>query len=101
MDVDVGILALGLAWIVLFAVALMWGRSTNRGANIVTWLALTFVTWCLEAIVAFVAVNLAFFVFGRPVAIVAAIATIVIMALTPVAWAYGLRHWAKYRAAQT
>lgn len=99
MDVDAGILILVLAWIVLLAVSISWGHATNRGTSIVTWLGLTFVTWCVEAIFAFFAINVTYFVFGRPAAIVAAIATLAIMALTPVAWAYGLRQWGKYRSA--
>jgi hypothetical protein len=96
---DVGIQVLALMWIVLLAVALQWGRVTNRGASLVTWIALTVVTWWFELLGAFVALNVTLFSFGREVALIAAIAMLVIMAATPVAWAYGLRSWHRYRAA--
>jgi hypothetical protein len=101
LDVDVLFILIGLAWIVFLVVALQWGRTTNRGVSLVAWLGLTFVAWCVEALVAFFAVYGTYFVLGRPAAIVAAIATVVVMALTPLAVAYGLRYWTKYRAART
>ena len=101
MNADVFFIAIGLAWIVFFVVALLWGRSNNRGVSLVAWLGLTFVAWCVEAFAAFFVVYGIYFVLGRPAAIVAAIATIVVMALTPLAMAYGLRYWTKYRAAHS
>lgn len=95
---DVGIQVLVLMWIVLFAVALQWARVTNRGASIATWLGLTVVTWWFELIFAFLALHTILFSLGREAAIVVAIATVAIMSLTPVAWAYGLRHWRRYRS---
>jgi len=98
---NVFFIAIGLAWIVFLVVALVWGRASNRGVSLLAWLGLTFVAWCVEAFVAFFAVYGTYFVLGRPAAIVAAIATVVVMALTPLATAYGLRYWTKYRAAHS
>jgi len=95
---DVGIQVLVLMWIVLFAVTLQWARVTNRGASVAAWLGLTFVSWWFEAIFAFFAVNMTLFSFGREAAIVVALATVAVMSLTPVAWAYGLRRWSRYRS---
>ena len=96
---DVGIQVLVLGWIVLFAVTLQWGRATNRGASIATWLGLTVVSWWLEAVFAFFVLHTILFSLGREAAIVTAIVTIAVMSLTPVAWAYGLRYWNKHRSA--
>ena len=96
---DVGIQVLVLMWIVLFAVTLQWARVTNRGASVAVWLGLTIVSWWFEAIFAFFAVNLTYFEMGQQAAIVAAILTVAIMSLTPVAWAYALRRWNKRRSA--
>jgi hypothetical protein len=90
---DVGIQVLALAWIVLLAASLQWARVTNRGASIATWLGLTVVTWWLEFVLAFIALHTILFSLGRGAAVVVAIAALVMMSLTPVAWAYGLRHW--------
>lgn len=97
---DVGIQALVLSWIVLVVITLQWGRVTNRGASIATWLGLTVVTWWLEAMAAFFALHAVLFTLGREAAVVTAIAVVAIVALTPVAWAYGLRYWTKRRSAQ-
>jgi len=96
---DVGIQVLVLIWIVLLAVALQWGRVTNRGASIATWIGLTVVTWWFVLVGAFFALNITLFSLGREVALLAAVAVLVILAATPVAWAYGLRYWHRYRAA--
>lgn len=96
---DVGIQVLVLLWIVLIVVALQWGRVTNRGASFATWFGLTFVTWWLELLFAFFALHTILFSLGREAAVVVSIATLVVMALTPVAWAYGLRRWNRYRSA--
>jgi hypothetical protein len=96
---DVGIQVLVLLWIVLLAVTLQWGRVTNRGASIATWLGLTVVSWWIEAVSAFLALHAVLFSLGREAAIVVAIATIAIMSLTPVALAYGLRYWNRRRSA--
>jgi len=96
---DVGIQVLALMWIVLLAVALQWGRVTNRGASIATWIGLTVVTWWFVLVGAFFALNITLFSLGREVAVIAAIVVLVILAATPVAWAYGLRYWHRYRAA--
>lgn len=99
MDVDVGLQVLVLLWIVLFAVTLQWGRVTNRGASIATWLGLTVVSWWFEAVFAFLALHAVLFELGREAAVVLAIVLIVVMSLTPVAWAYGLRYRNKHRSA--
>jgi hypothetical protein len=96
---DVGILVLVLGWIVLVAVALQWGRVTNRGASVLTWVGLTLVTWCIEVFFAFSLPYIILFTFGGDAARAVMIATVVVMAVTPVAWAYGLRYWYRYRAA--
>lgn len=90
---DVGIQVLVLAWIVLFAASLQWGRTTNRGASIVTWLLLTFVSWWIEFALAFIALHTILFELGRPAAIALAVVTLLVMALTPAAWAFALRAW--------
>jgi len=96
---DVGIQVLGLLWIVFIAVALQWGRATNRGASVATWFGLTLVTWWFELIIAFVALHTILFSLGREAAVVVSLATLVLMVLTPVAWAYGLRRFNRYRSA--
>jgi hypothetical protein len=90
---DFGIQLLVLVWIVLFAASLQWGRTTNRGASVVTWLGLTFVTWWVEFALAFIALHTILFALGREAAIVLAVATLVVMAITPAAWALALRAW--------
>lgn len=96
---DVGIQVMVLGWIVLFAASLQWGRTTNRGASIVTWLCLTFVAWWVEFALAFVALHTILFELGREAAIVLAIVTLLVMALTPAALALGLRAWSHSRSA--
>jgi hypothetical protein len=98
---DVGIQVLVLLWIVFFAVSIHWARVANRGASVAAWLGLTIVSWWLEAMFAFFAVNVVLFSLGREAAVVVAIVTVVIVTLTPLAWAYGLRHWNEHRSAQT
>jgi hypothetical protein len=96
---DVGIQILVLMWIVLVVVALQWGRTTNRGVSLAAWIGLTVVTWWFELIFAFFAVNAILFALGREVALVVLIAILILLAATPVAWAYGLRYWHRHRSA--
>ncbi len=96
---DVAIQVLVLMWIVLFVGTLLWARAKSRGASIAIWLGLTVVSWWLELVVAFFALNAIYFAFGREAVIVGFIALGAILILTPAAWAYGLNHWNKYRAA--
>jgi hypothetical protein len=96
---DVGIQVLVLGWIVLFAAGLQWARVTNRGASVATWFGLTAVTWWFEFVVAFIALHTVLFSLGREAAMALAIVTLAVFTVTPVAWAYGLRHWHKARSA--
>jgi hypothetical protein len=96
MDVLAQVLV--LIWIVLFVVTLRWAHIANRGVSVVTWIALTLVTLWLEFLVAFVAMHAALFSLGREATMVVIILTMVIVVLTPAAWAYALGHWHKSRS---
>jgi hypothetical protein len=96
---EMSILILVLLWIVAFVGTLLWAGAKSRGASIMTWLGLTVVSWSVEFLVAFVALNAIYFSLGREAVIVGFIALGAIVIMTPLAWAYGLNHWNKYRAA--
>jgi hypothetical protein len=96
---DVTIQVLILAWLVLFVLTLQWARVKNRGASIATWIGLTVISWWIEIVVAFVALHATLFSLGREATVIVAVATLALMTLTPVAWAYGLNQWSKHRSA--
>jgi len=96
---DVTIQVLVLAWMVLFVITLQWAHVKNKGAGIATWIGLTVVTWWVEIAVAFVVLHATLFSLGREATVVVAVATLALMTLTPVAWAYALDQWSKHRSA--
>ncbi len=99
MDVIIQVLVL-TSIVLFFAVTLRWGLVKSRGASIATWLGLTAVSWWVEVAFAFFVLHAILFSLGREAAQVVSVVTVVIMALTPAAWAYGLGHWSKYRSAR-
>ena len=97
MDVFVQVLV--LIWIVALIVILSWAHVSSRGASLVTWLGLTAVSLWLEFVAAFVLLHAVLFTLGREATVVVTILTVVIMVLTPAAWAVALGRWRRSHTA--
>ena len=94
------VLAVILIWLLVVGAALMRVPGGGVRSLIAPWLALTALTMAVEFIVLFIATYGLLFAFGREAAMVGVVVSVIILALTPVAWALVLRKRAHNAAAQ-
>lgn len=83
----VAILLAIVVWFVVLGVALFLAPGSGGAAQIGTWLVLSLVTTAVEFIVLFLATYGLLFFVGKEAALVGAVASAIILAATPVAWA--------------
>ena len=96
---SIEVLAAILIWLLVVGAALTRVPGGVRSL-IAPWLALTLLTMAIEFIVLFIATYGLLFFISKEAAMVGVVISVIILALTPVAWALVLRKRAHEAAAQ-
>lgn len=88
---SLGVLVAVLVWLLVVGAAMMRVPGGGVRSLIVPWLALTLLTMAVEFVVLFIATYGLLFTLGREAATVGVVASAIILAATPVTWAFALR----------
>jgi len=94
------ILLAALVWLLVVGAALLRVPGGGVRSLIAPWLALTVLTLAVEFIALFIATYGLLFTLGREAATVGVVVSVIILGVTPVAWAFVLRKRAHRPAAR-
>lgn len=88
---SLGVLVAVLVWLLVVGAAMMRVPGSGVRSLIVPWLALTLLTMAVEFVVLFIATYGLLFTLGPGAATVGVVVSAIILAATPVMWAFALR----------